>query len=46
MKIILENISKDYSNLSIIFVNHREINFINYNKNLVIKNQKIYEKQN
>lgn len=45
-KIIFENISKDYSNLSIIFVNHRETNFINSNKNLVIKNQKIYEKQN
>ena len=43
-KIIFENILKTFSYLSIIFVNHRESNFLNNSKIFIIENGKINEK--
>lgn len=43
-KIIFENILKTFSNLSIIFVNHRETNFLKNSKIFVIEDGKINEK--
>ncbi len=43
-KIIFENILKTFSYLTIIFVNHRETNFLNDSKIFLIENGKINEK--